>query len=68
MGSYLELDREWIEGRMVRFFSPNGLATAVILIVLSVMLFSGSGIEHRTMDDAGTDHQPAAVSPILSTR
>ncbi len=67
MGAHLELDTEWIEGKVVRFFSPNGLMTIVVLVVLSVILFSGSGIERRTMDGPGTDYQRAGVSPILST-
>jgi hypothetical protein len=67
MGAHLGLDAEWIEGKVVRFFSPNGLTIVVILIVLSVILFNGSGIERRTLDGPGTDYQRAVVSPILST-
>ncbi|MEE4111403.1 MAG: hypothetical protein V2I40_01225 [Desulfobacteraceae bacterium] len=67
MGAILEQDVKRIEESVVRFFSPNGLATVVILIVLSVMLFSGSGIENRTTDDPGTGNQRAVASPILHT-
>jgi hypothetical protein len=49
------------------FFSPTGLLTAVLLIILSVALFSGSSIERRTMDGPAAGYQQAAFSPILDT-
>ena len=67
MGARLGVDTEWIEGKVVRFFSPNGLTIVVILILLSFILFSGSGIERRTLDGPGTDYQRTVASPILST-
>ena len=67
MGTHAELDTEWIEEKVARLFSPNGSMTVVILVILSAILFSGSGLEHRTTDGSGTDDQPAAVSPILGT-
>ena len=56
-----------LEETIIHFFTPKGLLTVVILIVLSVMLFSGSGIERRTMDGPSVEYHQATVSPILDT-
>jgi hypothetical protein len=56
-----------LEEKVIRIFSPNGLLTVVGLIILSAMLFSGNGIERRTVDRPAVDYQQVAVSPILQT-
>ena len=56
-----------LEETVLLFFSPTGLLTAVLLIILSVALFSGSSIERRTMDGPAAGYQQAAFSPILDT-
>jgi hypothetical protein len=43
------------------------LLTVVTLILLSVVLFSGSGIERRTIDRADAEYHRSVVSPILDT-
>jgi hypothetical protein len=67
MGTRFELVATRLEETVLHFFSPNGLLTAVILILLSVVLFSGSGIERRVMDNPAAGYHQAAVSPILDT-
>lgn len=52
---------------VIHFFSPNGLLTAVILIVLSVVLVNGSDIEQRTIDNSSTEVHRTDFSPILSS-
>ncbi|WP_419659952.1 uncharacterized protein Dvar_02890 [Desulfosarcina variabilis str. Montpellier] len=54
-----------LEDKVLRFFSPNGLLTAVFLIILMCFLFSGGGIEHRTLDTSAADHQQMTESPLL---
>jgi hypothetical protein len=56
-----------LEETVLHFFSPTGLLTAVLLIIFSVALFSGSTIERRTMDGPAAGYQQATVSPILDT-
>lgn len=56
-----------LEETIIHIFSPSGLLTAVVLIILSVALFSGSSIERRTMDGPAAGYQQASVSPILDT-
>jgi hypothetical protein len=67
MGTRFELVATRLEETVLHFFSPNGLLTAVVLILLSVVLFSGSGIERRVMDNQPAGYQQTAVSPILDT-
>jgi hypothetical protein len=67
MGTNFESVTTRLEETVIHFFSPNGLLTAVILIILSVALFSGSSIERRTMDGPTAGHQQTAMSPILDT-
>jgi hypothetical protein len=67
MGTHFESVTTRLEETVIHFFSPNGLLTAVILILLSAMLFSGSGIERRTMDRPAAEYNQATVSPILDT-
>ena len=55
-----------LEKSIVYYFTPSGLLTAVFLIVLSILLFSGAGIERRTMESPD-DYDPETVSPILDT-
>lgn len=55
-----------VEQQVIRFFSPNGLLTIVVLIFLSALLSSGRGIENRSLDRP-TAAPTAAVSPILHT-
>jgi len=56
-----------LEESVIHFFSPSGLLTVVTLILLSAVLFSGSGIERRTMDKADAEYHRSVVSPILDT-
>jgi len=67
MGINFESVATRIEESVIHFFSPSGLLTVVSLILLSVVLFSGSGIERRTMDRPDADYHRAVVSPILDT-
>jgi hypothetical protein len=67
MGTNFESVTTRLEETVIHFFSPNGLLTVVVLIVLSVALFSGSGIERRTMDRSAAGYQQASMSPILDT-
>lgn len=67
METRFELVATRLEEAVIHFFSPNGLLTAVILILLSVILFSGSGIERRVMDNRTAGYHQPAVSPILDT-
>ncbi|WP_319406601.1 hypothetical protein [uncultured Desulfosarcina sp.] len=67
MGTYFESVTTRLEESVLHFFSPSGLLTILILILLSVLLFSGSSIERRTLDRADADYHQAAVSPILDT-
>lgn len=67
MGTRFESVATRLEETVLHFFSPNGVFTAVILIVLSVLLFSGSGIERRTMERPHAEYHQGAVSPILHT-
>jgi hypothetical protein len=67
MGTNFESVTTRLEETVLHFFSPNGLLTAVALIILSVALFSGSSIERRTMDSPTDGHQQTAMSPILDT-
>lgn len=41
--------------------------TVVIMIMLSVMLFSGNGVERRTHDRLVIDNAQQIVSPLLAT-
>lgn len=50
-----------------RFFSPNALAYAVVLIVFSVMLFSGNGVEHRMLEGPAANSYQAMASPLLAS-
>jgi len=56
-----------LEETVIHFFSPTGLLTAVVLIILSVALFSSSTIDRRTMDGPAAGFQQAIASPILDT-
>lgn len=67
MGIRFESVTTSLEATVIHFFSPNGLLTVVILILLSVMLFSGNGIDRRTMDRPAAEYHQAAVSPLLDT-
>lgn len=67
MGTNVESITTRLEESVLHFFSPSGLLTVVTLILLSVLLFSGSGIERRTLDRPDADYHQVAVSPILET-
>lgn len=67
MGTHFESVTTRLEESVLHFFSPSGLLTAITLILLSVVLFSGSSIERRTMERPDAEFQQAAVSPILDT-
>jgi len=67
MATHFESITTRLEESVLHFFSPSGLLTIVTLILLSVMLFSGSSIERRTLDRPDADYHQAAVSPILDT-
>jgi hypothetical protein len=56
-----------LEDKALRFFSPNGLLSAVFLIILLCFLFSGVGVEHRAMDGPVAEYGQAAESPLLSS-
>lgn len=57
-----------IEASVLQFFSPNGLLIVVGMIILGMILFSGSGIERRTFDQSAMgQHQRTDVSPLLGT-
>jgi hypothetical protein len=60
--------RYQIEEAVNQLFTPNRLMSIIFLIVLSVLLFDTSGIEHRTMDGPIAEYQQPPVSPILDTR
>ena len=59
------LDAKRIERTIDRLFTPNGLMTAVVVILLSTFAFSGKGIEHRTTDTPEATRNPATISPLL---
>ena len=67
MGTHFESATTRLEASVIHLFSPSGLLTVVTLILLSVLLFSGSSIERRTMDEPEAGYHQAAVSPILDT-
>ena len=67
MATHFESITTRLEESVLHFFSPGGLLTIVTLILLSVVLFSGSSIERRTVDRPDADFHQAAVSPILDT-
>ncbi|BBO70093.1 hypothetical protein DSCA_40230 [Desulfosarcina alkanivorans] len=67
MGTRFESVAARLEETVIHFFSPNGLLTAVFLIVLSVILFSGSTVERRMMDNPAAGYRQATGSPILDT-
>ncbi|MCB2147568.1 MAG: hypothetical protein KQI81_13920 [Deltaproteobacteria bacterium] len=67
MGIHFESIATRLEESVLHFFSPSGLLTVVTLILLSVVLFSGSSIERRTLDRPDAEYHQAAVSPILDT-
>ena len=55
-----------VEATVLHFFSPGGLVTALILILFSVLLFGGSGIERRMHDRSVVEHHSQVVSPLLA--
>ncbi len=67
MDTHLDSVTSRIELSLLQFFSPNGLLAVVIMIVLSVLLFNGSGIERRTLDRPMVDQEQPFISPILGT-
>jgi hypothetical protein len=56
-----------LEKAVLRFLSPNGLMVAVGLIVFTVVLFSGSGIENRMMDGPVVGEFHTTTSPLLAS-
>ena len=56
-----------IEEVFLRFLSPNGLMYAVGLILFTVVLFGGSGVENRAMDNPLANEYKATASPLLSS-
>ena len=56
-----------VEAAVLHFFSPSGLITALILILLSLLLFSGIGIEQRMVDRSEID-LTQITSPLLAQR
>ena len=67
MSKHLELLEINVEEAVLRFLSPNGLMYAVGLIFFTVVLFSGSGIEYRTMDGPVASEYQSAASPLLAS-
>jgi hypothetical protein len=67
MKTPLIVDAAWVERRIDRLLTPNGLMTVVFLILLSVFLLSGSGIEHRTMDRPDAGASGVRTSPLLKS-
>ena len=68
MKTTLAVDAAWIERKMDRLLTPNGLLTVVALILLSAFVLGGSGIERRTMDIPEAEIARTATSPLLATR
>ena len=62
------METRQIEETVNQLFTPNGLMSIILLIVLSVLLLGTSGIERRTMEGPIAEYQQTAVSPILDTR
>jgi len=60
-------DAAWLERKIDRLLTPNGLTTVVALILLSAFVLGGNGIERRTMDVPEAEHARAATSPLLGT-
>ena len=58
-------DAAWVEQKIGRLLTPNGLMTVVALIFLSALVFSNSGIERRTMDVPQAEIGRTATSPLL---
>lgn len=56
-----------VEAAVLQFFSPGGLVAVVIMIMLSVLLLGGSGIEHRMHDQSVVEPQQI-VSPLMATQ
>jgi len=67
MKTLLAPDITWVEEKMVRLFTPSGLMTAVVLILLSVFVFSSGGIEHRFTDGSEAAATQASASPLLGS-
>ena len=67
MGTHFDSIATRLEESVLHFFSPSGLLTVVTLILLGVVLFSGSGIERRTLDRPDAEYHQATISPILDT-
>jgi ACR3 family arsenite efflux pump ArsB len=67
MNTPLLLNTQWFEKNIVQHFSPNRLMTLVFLVLLSVFLFGGNGIERRTLDVSETNPARVSISPILNT-
>jgi len=68
MGTPSEVGTEWVERKLDRLLAPNGLMTAVVLILLSVFILSGSGVERRTMDGTEASSSRVWTSPLLGNR
>ena len=60
-----EAGMAWVEQKIGRLLTPNGLMTVIFLIFLSVFVLSGGGIEHRTMDSPEVDASRGWTSPLL---
>jgi hypothetical protein len=67
MDAHFESIATRLEQTVIHFFSPSGLLTIVMLIVLGVILLGGSGIEHRMMEKSPAGFHQPAVSPILES-
>ncbi|WP_319523315.1 hypothetical protein [uncultured Desulfosarcina sp.] len=67
MKTLLAPDATWVEEKMVRLFTPSGIMTAVALILLSVFILGGSGIEHRLTDGSEAKLAQASISPLLGS-
>ena len=67
MHTHSHSNEAWIKGTVIHFFSPNGLLTAITLILLSFFIFSSMGVERRTMNDSRATYPPSMQSPILGS-
>ncbi|BBO83580.1 hypothetical protein [Desulfosarcina ovata] len=56
-----------LEASVLHFFSPSGLLTVITLVILSVMIFSTSTIEHRAYEHKAAGYQTQQqCSPLLT--